>query len=161
MTTLLFIDAKVPAPGLPACPSLVFYENGDWTINFTGDVDYLSSEKGFMTSHCVVGLLSEIALMYTDDEIDVDAREAYLYLDFSIEEDGDEPVVLIWTDGAMTISDREGAQRSIEEDDDLIYNFVPLSDLLHDLKAFITRHADHFEDDDEDEVMPLDFDEED
>lgn len=157
MTSTLFIYATVPAPDCPTCPYLVVYENGDWNIEFGGDIDYI--ENTLFTSGSCVSLLQ----MFVEDEFDQHSEGVDLYLELEIESDIEEPVILIWGDGRVTPGDRFQAEKLLRSDNPDFFNYILLSELLDDLTKFITRHGDTLFDDSygDDDFQPLNFDDED
>ena len=157
MTYSLFIDVKVPAPDLPNSPYVVFYENGDWNIEFGSDVEYL--EATMLTSGSCVGVLQK----FSDEEFDVDSEGVDIYLEVEFDAQIEEPVVLVWNDGRLTAGDRFQADKLVRSENENFYSFIPLSELIDDLNKFIKRHADMMFDDyfdDDDDFQPLNFDEE-
>lgn len=156
MTYSLFIDVKVPAPDLPNSPYLVFYENGDWNIEFGNDIEYL--ESATLTSGSCVSVLQ----MFADEEFDVDSEGVDIYLEIDFETTLEEPVVLIWSDGRATAGDRYQADKLVRNENENFFSFIPLTELIEDINKFITRHGDMMFDDffDDDDFQPLNFDEE-
>jgi len=155
MTSSIFIYAKVPEADSPTCPLLVFYENGDWNIEFAGDVEFIKSNI-LTTLNCAM-----LLQLFSDEEFDYDSEGCDIYLELEVESDIEEPVVLIWCDGRATAGDRFQAENLIRNGNTDFYNYIPLSELVEDIAKFITRHSDMMFDDSygDDDFQPLNFDE--
>ena len=155
MTYPIFIDVKVPAPDMMTSPYVVFYENGDWNIEFGGDVEFI--ESNVLTSGSCVSIFQ----MFAEEEFDCDSEGVDIYLEIESETSLDEPVVLIWSDGKATAGDRYQADKLVKNANPDFYSYIPLNELIDDLNKFILRHGDMMFDETYggDDVQPLNFDE--
>lgn len=154
MTNSFFIDVRVPAPDVMTSPYVVFYDNGDWTIEMGGDVH--CSDAHFFSQSCV-GLLQ----MFSEDEFDQDYEGVDIFLEIDTDHHLEEPVVLIWTNGSATPGDRFQAEKLIANDNPKFFNYIPLGDLIDDLEKFVAKKGGALFEDYDDDFQPLDFDDED
>lgn len=164
-SVLLTCYQNIPGVDRPGTPALVHFDNGDWEIAFNGDVDYISESPAYVGSNLIAELLSEISLELDGDEMDSVDGEVILFVEATIETGvPDELVLGLWRDGEASVMSRADAAFMIEADQDEeqgVYNFVPLPDLFDDLRKFLSRNRTKMFGHDEDDERPsLDFDEE-
>lgn len=154
MTNSLFIDVRVPPSDVMTCPTLVIFDNGDWTILPAGDCYY--EDTGFVTRSC-----HAVFQLFSEEEFDQDHEGVDIFLELDFSGQIEEPVILIWGDGRLTAGDRFQAEKLVKNDNQKFYNFIPLAEVIDDLEKFITKRGDALFDDDygDDDFQPLDFDE--
>lgn len=142
MKTFLELNATVPDRGHPGSPVLVYFDNGDWEIAFAGDVDFI--ERGsnhFAGSVSVIDLITEARALFDFDGVDSDGEVAHLYIEGETNVGKqDEDVFILYETDEPFMTVREHAENLIKEDDEA-FNFIPLVDLLEDIRDFVARNG--------------------
>lgn len=140
---LLTINSEVPSRDLPGTPAVVFYDNGDWEIAFDGDVSYIDeTSPNYLGSVKVIDIIDELRLLEDDDVCDVDDDRTVLFLStYTNVGSAGEYVVGVLADGSSTIMFRVQAERMVEKEA-AMHNFVPVVDLLEELRSFVSYHGD-------------------
>lgn len=148
MSTMLSLNVTIPTTNNPGTPVVVVYDNGDWEIAFAGDVDYIQEGDSYHSHH----LISEVfvlVMLYFDmgDEDDLDISDDVIY--FTVSEEtvagaDNEPVLVIFHDGEIDITERRDALAMAENDLVVtsVQNFIPLLDVFEDLSKFCQQHAE-------------------
>lgn len=156
--SLISLNTTVPAPHMPGSPTLVVFDNGDWEIALQRDADYLAERSsGFLCSDSVSNILTCLSLEYDGEEMDETGDEVILFLSITVESDDlEEPVVGIWESGEIDIFERYHAEKMVANKDSGLFNFIPVSDFMEDLRRFLaTNRAAMFEEIEDD--MSLNF----
>lgn len=140
----LTIDTQVPTIDHPATPVIIIYDNGDWEIAFSGDVDYITetSSNFFCNEYFInffVGLMIYFDLGDVDD-LDVSGDTVILFLEEPNKPgSADEPVLVIWDDGQTEVMARAEAEGLMSIDSDAVFNFIPADDLFEDFAEWSGR----------------------
>jgi len=163
--SLLTLNTTIPAADLPGTPVVVVYENGDWEVAFAGDVDAIQEGNDSFHSHHAFSEVFVLVMIHFEmgDEDDLDVSDGVIYFTISetVNEGAeDEPVLVIFQDGEIDVTERYHAESMVATDPtmDVIQNFIPLLELFKDFAKFRGRHedimfgeSDFDADDDEDE----------
>lgn len=162
--SLLTLNTTIPAADLPGTPVVVVYDNGDWEIAFAGDVDYIQEGNDSFHSHHAFSEVFVLVMIHFEigDEDDLDVSDGIIYFEISEtvnEGADDEPVLVIFQDGEVDVTERYHAQNMVDQDTAMteVQNFIPLTDLFKDFAKFRARHEDimfgeaDYDDGDEDE----------
>ena len=162
--SLLTLNTTIPSVDHPGSPVLIIYENGDWEVAFSGDVDYIREGNNSYHSHHTYADIFVGTMIFFEmgDEDDLDVSDGIIYFQISetIDQGGEEePVLLIYSDGEIDVIERYHAEQMIFNDPtmEVVQNFVPLLDVFEDFRTFRGQHEEMMfgvgmdEDDEEDE----------
>jgi len=142
MGTLLTINTTVPEAGSYGVPEIVFFDNGDWDIVFSGDVPVIEDNSAYVGSLNSIEFMNELRLINDYNACDEVDRGVLLFIEVTIDEGTfEEPVLGIYTEGDSFITERFHAERLLEEDG-MFFNFIPVVEIMDDLRKFISRNLD-------------------